>query len=92
MVNPFLKRTLEMWNGFGATSEPHLWAEVISSSLAGPAVVAWHSDLEGNSVTDAEPAHTITNCLDHTRRLVAKGQRSDGLQITIAEFLVIGHI
>jgi hypothetical protein len=64
MVDPFLKRTLEVWNGFGATPESHFWAEIVSSSLTGPAIVAWHSNFKGNSITNAKPAHTITNCLD----------------------------
>lgn len=92
MVNPFLKCTLEMGNGFGATPEPHLGTQIVSASLTSPAVVAWHPDFKCDSVSNAETVHAISNGFDHSSRLVAKGKRRHGLQITIAKVLVIGHV
>lgn len=92
MVNPFLKRTLEMWDGFGAAPEPHLRTQVVSASLTSSATVAWHSDFKSNSIPYAETTHAISNRFDHSRRLVSKGKRSNGLQITIAKVLVVGHV
>lgn len=92
MIDPFLKRTLEMWDRFGATPEPHFRTQVVSASLTSPAVVAWHPDFECDSVSDTETVHAISNRFHHSRRLVAKGQRSNGLQITVAKVFVIGHV
>lgn len=72
VVDAFLKSTLEMWHRFGATSEPHLWTKVISTSLAGPAVVTRDADFESNPVADLIASHGLANGDDDTGRFMAK--------------------
>jgi hypothetical protein len=92
VVDSLLKSSLVMRNGFGTTSESHRLAEVVSPGLACSAIVAWHSNLQCNSVSDVESTHSFSNGLHYAGRLMAKRQRMDGFEVSIAEFLVIGDI
>jgi hypothetical protein len=56
---------------FGTTSEAHLGAQVVSTPLACPALVAWNAHFKSNAVSDAEAGHTLTNSFDNTTALVA---------------------
>jgi hypothetical protein len=45
MVDAFLKGSLEVRHGFGATPKPHLGAQVVAASLTRPAVVTRDTNL-----------------------------------------------
>jgi hypothetical protein len=92
VVDAFLERALEVRYRFGATAEPHARAEVISTSLTRPTVVTRHAHLECYALANLEPSDCISNGGDHSRRLVAQRERLHGLEIAVAEVLVVGNV
>jgi len=92
VVDAFLKGSLEVRHRFGATSEPHARAKVISTSLAGPTVVTRYTNFQCDPVANLEPVYGFPDSDDDTCRLMPKGKRHHGLEIAVAEFIVIRYI
>jgi hypothetical protein len=47
VIDPLLQRSLEMKKALAATSEPQLFANVVSPFLAAGTATVWKADLEG---------------------------------------------
>jgi hypothetical protein len=71
MIDTLLEGTLEMRHRFGATSKPHLGAQVVAAPLARPAVVTRHTDFQSNAFTNLVTRDILTNCNDNSSRLMA---------------------
>ena len=62
MVHVLLEGTIEVGEGFGATSEPETLAEVVTTLGAEATVITHDPGLDGYSLADHEVLNTRTNC------------------------------
>jgi len=62
VVHVLLEGTIEVGEGFGATSEPKTLAEVVTTLGAEATMVAHDTGLDGHSLADHEVLNTRTNC------------------------------
>jgi hypothetical protein len=92
MIYLLLKRALVMRDVLGTTSESQFCAEIISPSVACSTRIARDADFQRNSVTDKISSYAFADSLHRPRRLVAQGQRRAGLEVSIAEMLVVGNV
>jgi hypothetical protein len=67
VVDAFLERALEVRHRLGATSEPHLWAKVVSTSLTGPTIVTRHANLQCDALANLEAGDSFANRHYHSR-------------------------
>jgi hypothetical protein len=89
VINAFLESPLKVRHGLGATSKPHLRAEVISTSLARSTVVARNTNLQRDSVTDLEAGSSIPHSYNHPSGLMAQRERLTSVEIAIAELAIV---
>ena len=92
VIDALLEGSLEVRHGLCATPKPHARAEVVSPALAGPTVVAGDADLQCDALANLEARHGLANRHDDPGRLVAQRQRLDGLEIAIAELVVVRDV
>ncbi len=92
VVYPLLKCALKVRDGFGATSKPHLLAEVVAAFPADTTLTARDPDFQSNSVADVETGHLGANGHNGTGGLMAQGQGHASTQVTVGELFVVGHI
>lgn len=92
VVYAFLERTLEVRNGFSAAPKSHRRTQVVSSSLTRPAVVARYTDFQCNTLANREALYARPDGHYNASRLMTEAQRLDGLQVTVAEFVVVRHV
>ena len=92
MIDSFLKSSLEMRDALRTTSEPHLFAKIVSPFPANCTLTARNANFESDSVANCEAINLRSNAHNYTGRFMAKRKRCTSTKVTICELLVIADV
>jgi hypothetical protein len=92
MIDPVLESSLVVRIGLRTTPEPELFAKVVPPFPADAALSASNTNLEGNSIANAETINSWSNSNYLTRGFMAKRERLAGAEIAVGKLLVVRDV